>query len=164
MDRFAKYLAKFSKSYIDQAEFKLRLINWKKTDDFIKQHSWNKHRAYKVDHNKFSDWSEAEYQKLLGYVASPAETQPETPQQPAAKPAAPNGWIKLLESTGTIPVSENSYFNGSEISDSIDWRDSGYVAPVMNQGSCGADWAIAAIGAVEGAYAVQNDYQMQVAN
>ena len=36
VDRFAKYLAKFSKSYIDQAEFKLRLINWKKTDDFIK--------------------------------------------------------------------------------------------------------------------------------
>lgn len=81
-----------------------------------------------------------------------------------AKPAAPNGWIKLLESTGTIPVSDNSYFNGSEISDSIDWRDKYYVAPVMNQGACGADWAIAAIGAVEGAYAVQNDYRLDFYN
>ena len=32
----------------------------------------------------------------------------------------------------------------------------------MNQGSsCGSDWAIAAIGAVEGAYAVQNDLSMR---
>ena len=65
--------------------------------------------------------------------------------------------MKLLESTGTIPVSENNaYFNGSVIADSIDWRDKNYVSPVMNQGTaCGADWAIAATGAVEGAYAVQ---------
>ena len=149
MDRFVRYCATYGKSYIDQMEFRLRLINWKRTDDFIKEHSWNKRRAYKIGHNKFSDWSDAEYEKLLGYVASAAETQPETPPTPKA---APNGWIKLLESTGTIP---SLIVNGAKIADSIDWRDEGYVSPVSNQGSCGADWAFAANGAVEGAYAVQ---------
>ena len=36
VDRFVRYCAKFGKSYIDNEEFKLRLINWKRADDFIK--------------------------------------------------------------------------------------------------------------------------------
>ena len=72
MERFVQYCAEFGKSYINQQEFKMRLFNWKKSDEFIKAQEWDVRRDYKVGHNKFSDWSDREYQKLLGF-AQPAE-------------------------------------------------------------------------------------------
>jgi C1A family cysteine protease len=38
----------------------------------------------------------------------------------------------------------------------LDWRESGVVTRVKRQGRCGACWAIAAAGALEGASAIQN--------
>ena len=35
---------------------------------------------------------------------------------------------------------------------SLDWRQSGLVTPVLNQGSCGACYTFSAAGALEGAY------------
>ena len=58
---------------------------------------------YKVGHNKFSDWTQGEYQKLLGYAA-PAEKQAKNYMMPA----------EMLS-------------NGETVADSIDWRDKGYV-------------------------------------
>merc|ERR1711990_453314 len=61
IDEFTQYLAKFGKSYIDFEQFQQRLKNWKATDKFIWEHSWNKGSNYKLAHNKFSDWSQAEF-------------------------------------------------------------------------------------------------------
>ena len=36
---------------------------------FIKAQEWDARRHYKVGHNKFSDWTQGEYEKLLGYAA-----------------------------------------------------------------------------------------------
>lgn len=66
------YCSKFGKSYINQPEFKLRLYYWKQADNFIKQNSWDANSHFKVGHNKFSDLSPQEYEKMLGY-AEPAE-------------------------------------------------------------------------------------------
>lgn len=47
--------------------------------------------------------------------------------------------------------------DASKLPESIDWRKHGAVSPVPNQGRCGSCWAYAAIGVVEGAYAIKSD-------
>lgn len=42
-----------------------------------------------------------------------------------------------------------------EVAASIDWRTSGVVNPVKNQGSCGSCWSFSAVAALEGAYAIK---------
>ena len=72
MERFVQYCSDFGKSYINKSAFKARLWQWKQSDKFIKENSWNARAHYKLAHNKFSDWTAKEYNMLLGY-AQPAE-------------------------------------------------------------------------------------------
>ena len=104
----------------------MRLWNWKQSEKYIKEHSWDARAHYKLAHNKFSDYSEKEFSKLLGY-AQPAE--------------------KKAKNIARMP-------NSANIADSIDWVQKGMVSSVQDSGMCGSDWAFSAIGAVEGAYGV----------
>jgi len=45
--------------------------------------------------------------------------------------------------------------NTVSVADTMDWRKYDLVSDVVDQGMCGSDWAFATIGALEGAYAVQ---------
>jgi C1A family cysteine protease len=45
--------------------------------------------------------------------------------------------------------------NSVEVASSIDWRANGMVTEVADQGQCASDWAFAAIGAVESAFAIK---------
>jgi len=103
------------------------MFNWKQSEKFIQENSWDKRAHYKLAHNKFSDWSEKEFSKLLGY-AQPVERQ--------------------AKNIARMP-------NSANIEESVDWRAQGMVSDVHDTGMCGSDWAFSAIGAVEGAYGVK---------
>lgn len=76
-----------------------------------------------VSHNKFSDWTEAEREFLMGYAAGTEEKA----------------------------ILKQGYFQGQNVRQ-IDWVEQGAVTPVQNQSICGSDWAFAVNGVIEAAY------------
>ena len=60
-------MARFGKSYSDKSEMNLRLGQWLKADEDIRVFKQRGKNSFQIGHNKYSDWTEAEYDKLLGY-------------------------------------------------------------------------------------------------
>ena len=79
-----------------------------------------------VSHNKFSDWFDEEYQSLLG---AKVDNLPQAPTE-------------MTQSLG--------YF-----SDTVDWRNSGAVNQIVDQGNCGSCYAFASTAAIESAHQIR---------
>ena len=66
---YLSYMAKFNKVVTDVEEFATRVENFRFVHNFIENH--NKSGAnWTAAHNQFSDYSEAEYKQMLGFVNS----------------------------------------------------------------------------------------------
>merc|ERR1711988_1868922 len=64
---YMKYVTEYGKSYGTKAEFEFRFEQFKQTLAKMAAHnSQNEHQST-VAHNQFSDWTAAEYKRLLGY-------------------------------------------------------------------------------------------------
>ena len=118
--QFTLYMAQFNKNYQSLEEYSLRLIEYSKVNHQIMKFSSQPHTSW-VTHNRFSDWTSAERDFLMGYHINKREFRRQAfyPPDAAIKP--------------------------------VNWVEHGAVSPVQNQHICGSDWAFSAAGIVESA-------------
>ena len=63
---FLGYITQFGKSYSNMAEYEMRLREFAVKHAVIAQHNATE-ESFKLGHNKFSDWTDAEYKAILTY-------------------------------------------------------------------------------------------------
>jgi C1A family cysteine protease len=102
---FIKYVTKFGKSYGTKEEFAFRAGIFKKNFDRILEENNIKDNTFTVGLNHFADWTPAEYKRILSF-----------------KPRVKN-------TTNIAPIHSNV-----SIPSSIDWRETGAVNAVKDQG------------------------------
>jgi C1A family cysteine protease len=130
-EKFLNYLATHGKSYLTTEEFVSRRNWFQSRDKFMQEFSARTDVKMTVAHNKFSDWTDDEYQAMLGRKTLP---KAEHKQLIAEKQPEP----RVLA--------------GSILHNNLDWRDKGAVNEVQDQGSCGSCWSFSAVAALEGAH------------
>lgn len=124
---FEEYRSSFRKVYTSPSEAAYRRAIFERNLAVVQQHNENPARTFTMGLNHLSDRSEAELASLVMQT------------NPCAAP--------LFNSTQELDAMPSSF----------DWRTSGVVTPVRNQGNCGASWAIAAAGAMESHWAIINN-------
>ena len=124
-EKFQKFIKKYNKKYDSINEFLARFEVFKRnTFSALSENN----SLYKSGITKFSDLTKKEFAKIylnLNYDAM----------------AATNLDPYVLNGVKTAP-------------DTFDWRNYNVVSGVKDQGSCGSCWAFAAIGNLEGLYAI----------
>lgn len=93
-------------------------------EDFMKED-----HIHELHLNKFADWTDEEYQAMLGF--RPNLDEPEVPKV-----------IDLLDV--------------NDLPESINWTDKGVVSHVKDQGHCGSCWSFSTTGAIESSFQIKD--------
>lgn len=135
---YMQHLAKQNKSIESVDEFTMRSTLFAKIDKYITEHNGSGKHSYTLGHNFFSDLTPEERQK---YTSKMLINQANDHQN-------------------SVNISENKIDTESSetvTTNSIDWVSSNCMAPIQDQGQCGACWAFSAVGSLESAYCIATE-------
>jgi C1A family cysteine protease len=135
---FSKWAKQHSKSYATPQERSQRLAIFTANLDYIRAHQANPNRTWELRMNKFGDLSNDEFvAQYTGY----------TPIQRS---------LSRSKNEQTIDLPRRI------LDADVDWRSTGQVTPIKDQGQCGSCWAFSAVGSTESCYAVENNVKATV--
>jgi len=133
---FEYFMDKFNIYYDDVEEYFYRKYVFSTNYIKIIEHNAKNH-GYKLGLNRFSDMTVDEYAETLLTLSGPITGPKNKPYD--------KSYHKSYH---------KSYKNGT-LPSSVDWRKSGKVNAVKDQGNCGSCWAFSATSALESAYAIK---------
>jgi len=130
---FDKYIQEFGKTY-DGIEYAMRSAIFHNKLQEIIQHNSNPEYTWKKGVNKFTDRTDMEFSKLLGYNKKLSYKMQEKRQQKAV------GYEKKTF---------------TELESGIDWRLAGVITDVKDQGDCGSCWSFGTSEVIESYWALK---------
>jgi len=148
---FANHQAKFGLNYKTKEEHRFRKAIFESHGRQIDQIN-KEEKDFKLVRNKFATWTDEEIQDMLGKRGGPETENPPEPEESG----------RLLKGKPTCGTKrtppcpdDNDGGDGPTDEATVDWRTTGSVSPVKDQGGCGSCWAFGATTAIESAYHIK---------
>lgn len=132
-ERHEKWIVRHGREYKDEIEKERHFKIFKENVEFIESFNQNGTQRYRLAINKYADLTTEDF--LASYTGLDTSFQ--------------------QKSNATTSFKYDSQL--TDIPLSMDWRESGSVTGIKDQGRCGCCWAFSAVAAIEGAYQIGNN-------
>ncbi|PHT49352.1 hypothetical protein CQW23_09099 [Capsicum baccatum] len=137
LEKHESWMARHGRTYKNDTEKAKRAKIFEENVKFIESFNNNGSKSYKLGINKFSDLTSEEF--LRYYTTNHGLNNYNKYFSTKSKQLSPT------------TISSFMYENMSDVPSNMDWRKSGVVTSVKDQGRCGCCWAFSAVAALEGA-------------